>query len=497
MKKVSVLSRVRERVARWMVPDGAGPSGDLTRATPGGLSSIVGGGGLGNQLPSLSHGYVHEPFSGAWQRNQECLGPGGIFSAVYACVTTISGDIAKLPPKIRKQNADGSSELHDAHPAARVLWRPNSYQTHVDFWGQFMTSALFTGNTYALLVRDLRNVIAEMHLLDPRLCRPMLAPDGSVWYHTTQTQIVDALRTEYFPARDILHHRLLCLTHPLIGVSPLLAAAHSAQTGQVIQQNSLAFFSNMSRASGVLTTPDKISPDQQTRIQTIWEQNFKAGSLGRTAVLSGGLKWEPLSINAADAQLIEQLRWSVEDVARCFRVPMYMISDASKISYKNSEQLARNYYAQTLQYHLESIEARIEAAFELSGSVYCEFDLDTLLRMELDVRMAAYKEAISSGVMTINEARKREQLPPKEGGDEPLVQMQYIPLSRVGEQLDKGMTMRDTAPPPDPDAPPEDEPPEDEPEPGVQTETDAEKSARLTREWQPMADEQLQPRAAA
>jgi phage portal protein BeeE len=63
----------------------------------------------------------------------------------------------------------------------------------------------------------------------------------------------------------------------------------------------------MSRASGVLTTPDKIGADQLTRIKTEWENNFKAGSLGRTAVLSGGLKWEPLSINAADAQLIEQL----------------------------------------------------------------------------------------------------------------------------------------------------------------------------------------------
>jgi hypothetical protein len=174
---------------------------------------------------------------------------------------------------------------------------------------------------------------------------------------------------------------------------------------------------------------------------------------------------------------------------------MYMISDAAKISYKNSEQLARNYYAQTLQYHLESIEARIEKSFDLGGNVYCEFDLDSLLRMELDVRMTAYREAINAGVMTINEARKREQLPPKEGGDEPLVQMQYIPLSRVGEQLDKAMTPAQTAPPPTEEDPAEDD--EEEFEPGVQTETDAEKSFRLIGELQALGDAMLETRAAA
>jgi HK97 family phage portal protein len=489
---------VREAVARWATPLGAA-SLDVQRATPGALSGVSGIGWLGGNLPPLSHGYVHEPYAGAWQHNRECFGPGGIFSAVYACITTISGDIAKLPPRIKKENADGSSEIFDNHPAARVLWSPNSYQTHVDFWGQFMAACLFTGNTYALLVRDARNVISEMHLLDPRCTQPLLAPDGSVWYRTTQMQVVETLNAEYFPARDILHHRLLCLSHPLVGVSPLFAAAYSAQTGQVIQQNSLAFFSNMSRASGVLTTPDKISPEQLTRIKTEWENNFKAGSLGRTAVLSSGLKWEPLSMTAADAQLIEQLRWSVEDVARCFRVPMYMISDAAKISYKNSEQLARNYYGQTLQYHLESIEARIESAFGLSGSVYCEFDLDSLLRMELDVRMTAYKEAITAGVLTINEARKREQLPPMEGGDEPLVQMQYIPLSRCGEQLDKNLAKIAQAGA-DADAAADEEEAQaddNEPEPGVDTETEADKCARLLRAFIDRGDAMLSERAAA
>ena len=387
----------------------------------------------GNPLPPLSHGYVHEPFAGAWQMNREQFGPSGIFSAVYACIAIISGDVAKLPPKIRKRLPDGSKIDYDNHPAARVLWYPNTYQTRVDFWGQFVASALYTGNTYVYLVRDDRGVVAEMHILDPRRVRPMVADDGSVWYKVGRDLLADMPDDQLLPSRAILHHRLLALTHPLVGLTPLYAAGVSAMTGQTIQQNSHAFFANQSRPSGILTTPGKIDESVAMRLRTEWDQNFKAAQMGRTAILGGGMKWEPLAITAVDAQLIEQLKWNVEDVARCFRVPHYMLADSAKVAFKNAEQLARNYYAQTLQYHVEAIECRIDAVFDLADDVFCEFDLASLLRMELDVRMTAYREAIQSGVMTINEARHLEELPPKDGGDEPLVQMQYRPLSMAGE----------------------------------------------------------------
>ena len=93
----------------------------LQRASTKALETVPQMGGFGgNPLPPLSHGYVHEPFTGAWQMNRECWGPHGLFSAVYACIMTIAGDIAKLPPRIRKRLPDGSKEDFDNHPAARV-----------------------------------------------------------------------------------------------------------------------------------------------------------------------------------------------------------------------------------------------------------------------------------------------------------------------------------------------------------------------------------------
>jgi HK97 family phage portal protein len=281
--------------------------------------------------------------------------------------------------------------------------------------------------------------------------RVLLADDGSVFYQIGLERLAQLLGSDTIPARDMLHHRLLAMNHPLVGLTPLYAAGVSAMTGQTIQQNSFSFFANMSRASGVLTSPGKISNELANRLKTEWDQNFKGGSMGRTAVLGEGMKWEPLTISASDAQLIEQLRWSVEDVARCFRVPSYMLTDASKVSFKNAETLARNYYSQTLQYHIESIEARVNQAFDLRGNTFCEFDLASLLRMEFDARMAAYQTGIQSGVLTINEARKLEELPPMAGGNEPLVQAQYRPLSMAGEPVSAAPAPPAPAEPDDPE----------------------------------------------
>jgi len=128
----------------------------------------------------------------------------------------------------------------------------------------------------------------------------------------------------------------------------------------------------------------------------------------------------------------------------------------SKVSYKNSEQLARTYYQSTLQWHYEAIEIAFDKFFDFGPSMYMEFDLDTLFRTEIDTRFAAYQIAINAGINSVNEIRAKENYPPVKGGAEPRVQMQYVPLSQALEPVA----------PPAPAPAPEPDPPADAPPPG-------------------------------
>jgi HK97 family phage portal protein len=378
--------------------------------------------------------------SGAWQMG---LNAGAMpatelvaFSAVYACTSIISGDIAKLPMQVyRVDMQSGARTLQRRDYYAQLMQAPNEYQTAADFMQLYVLSTLLQGNGYAFTRRNARGEISEMHVLDPGTTRPHVEPEsGAVFYRCGENRLAGITAGAIVPERFMIHHRLPLLPgFPLVGVTPIFAAAASSAVGLHILRNSQSFFGNASRPAGVLTAPGKISKDTADRLKEDWDNNYSGQRYGKTAVLPDGLKWEPLTITAQDAQLIEQLRWSVEDVGRVFRVPPFMLGDTTKTSYRNSEQLARAYLSGCLSYHIEALEQRFARAFEFPANYELKFDLSTLLRAEIDVRYAAYQQALSSAWATINEVRAQEGLAPVEGGDEPHIQIQYVPLSASGK----------------------------------------------------------------
>jgi HK97 family phage portal protein len=415
---------------------------------------------------------ARETFAGAWQSSDRYAGNGVVrksplaHSAVFTCINNITSDCSKLPLDVMRPRANGGGkEKHMAHPLWRVLRKPNHYQTSLQFLQQYFGSKLWTGNTYVLLFRDARGVTESMHVIDPATVTPAITADGSVWYHVKANVLNGLPEDVYIPARDVLHDRAVTLFHPLIGVSPLYASAVSAMIGNSILSNSDMFFSNMSRASGTLTSPGEIPEPVATRLKREWDGNYTGMGYGKVAVLGSGLTWTPLTMTAVDAQLIEQLRWVVEDIGRVYRVPGFMLGE-TKITYKNTEQLSRLYFNGCLSYHLESAEQCFNQKFEMSGGSEIRFDLAPLFRMETDLRYETHSKALTSGIKSINEVRAEEDLEPVTGGEEPRLQMQYIPLSKVDAVLAANSAAPPAPAPPAP-APPAPAPPaqeDDEPE---------------------------------
>ena len=195
---------------------------------------------------------VSESYSGAWQQGVEVRQDQVLaFHAVFACMTLISRDIAKLRVKLVQQDASGIwSEVKN--PAySPVLRKPNKYQTRIQFWENWMLSKLSSGNTYALKVRDNRGVVIELHILDPYRVKPLLTEDGAVYYEIQPDNLSASQTAITVPAREIIHDRFNCLFHPLVGISPIYANGLAATQGLNIQNNSASFFGNQSMPGGV------------------------------------------------------------------------------------------------------------------------------------------------------------------------------------------------------------------------------------------------------
>ena len=105
-----------------------------------------------------------------------------------------------------------------------VLRKPNRYQTRQQFIEQWVTSKLIHGNAYILKERDNRNVVTALYVLDPLLTKPLIAPDGEVYYQLSINQLAGIENTDVIvPADEIIHDVMVPLYHPLCGVSPITA----------------------------------------------------------------------------------------------------------------------------------------------------------------------------------------------------------------------------------------------------------------------------------
>jgi HK97 family phage portal protein len=401
---------------------------------------------------------VRESFAGAWQQNVLLRRDGDVLenSAIFACVTLIASDISKLPLRLMRQHPKYGDVWLDWTRAAPIdgadyalpLRRPNSFQTAGQFAQNWISSLMLTGNAYVLLDRavpagidwateQLQNAagaVTSMYVLDSSRVMPLVSPSGEVFYELYADNIAGIERTVRVPASAILHDRINCLWHPLCGVSPLFAAALSAGLSVQALRDSSIFFQNRKAPGGVMTAPGPISDETAQRLKASFDENFGGDNSGNLLVLGDGLRYEAMTATAEQSQLAELLNWSAVDIARAFKIPPFLVAAGPPPPGISLPALTLGYFQQVLQPIVESMEALLDYGLGLPANLRTSFDVDALLRMDQAARYAAYKEGIVAGWLAPNEARRRENLVPVEGGDSPLMQQQNYSLAALAKR---------------------------------------------------------------
>lgn len=409
------------------------------RAVAKGVSqafSSIGGSGNGGWWP-----IVRESFTGAWQQHVEVRRDLVLaYWAVNSCMTLIAGDVGKLRPKLMEQQASGIWKEITNAAFSPVLRRPNRYQTWQKFAEQWIISKLAHGNTYVLLVRDGRRVVVEMHVLNPYRVTPLVAPDGAVYYQLQQDDLaqVSAEDSVAIPASEIIHDTMVALFHPLVGISPIYACGLAATQGLRIQEDSATFFGNQSRPSGILTSPGQIPDATAKAYKQRWEENYGGANVGRVAVLGNDLKYQPLAVNAEDAQMVEQLKMTAEVVCSTFHVPAYMVGAGPTPPYANIQAVNQQYFSQCLQTLIESMEAHLDYGLGLGmiegRMLGIELDIGALLRMDSLTQMEVVSKGIQGGALTPNDGRAMLDREPLEGGDTVYLQQQQFSLAALAKR---------------------------------------------------------------
>ncbi len=399
---------------------------------------------------------IREPYSGAWQQNRGIDQTTALaYYAIFSCITLIASDISKLRVKlVQLQNGVWVETTNPAY--SPVLNNPNPIQNRIQFWENWMLSKLVRGNTYVLKVRDNRNVVSDLYVLNPYRVTPLVSDDGQVFYRLQQDNIAGIPDTTV-PASEIIHDRWNCIFHPLVGISPLYANNLAATHGIRIQQNSVSFFANASNPGGILTAPETISEEKAEEFKDRWENSFGNENIGRVAVLGNGLSFQKVAITAVDAQLVEQARWTAEIVCSTFHVPPYKIGIGEPPKYNNIQALNVEYYSQCLQSPIEAAELCLDEGLSLGTNLGVKFDVENLLRMDSMLLADVVTKLTGGGVLKIDEAREKFDLGPIPGGNTAYLQQQNYSLAALAKRdasADPFLTTRETFRPDQGEIPP-------------------------------------------
>lgn len=345
-------------------------------------------------------------------------------SAVFACVTILSYDLAKLGASIFHGQRKGARVKAKNHPLYPLLTAPAPWLTWFEFVGMMQASCLLRGNGYAVILRDNRGRPTMLVPINPDRVALWEAPDGELFYMVTRAGLHEMAILAHEPllihSDDILHLKSLTM-NGLLGLSPISMARESI--GLAIAQEQLAarWAGNSAQPRGILTTEQRLTEESAKRMKADWVAlNSGLYNAGKTAVLEAGLKWQPLQMTSHDMEFLAARKFQLAEIARIFRVPLYMLGDDQHSSRGTAiTQQAQEYLNYSLSTWIEMWEQRMGFTFSLDpDEMFVEFDVDRLLRADIQIRYAANRIALGGAAwMTTNEVRANEGLAPQKGAN--------------------------------------------------------------------------------
>ena len=145
-------------------------------------------------------------------------------------------------------------------------------------------------------------------------------------------------------------------------------------------------FSHSGVPSGVLKAPTPLTQPEAEELKRQW--NLARAGTRSTAVLSGGMEYEPVELSPSDIGWLDTRSSNAQEVARIFQIPPDLLGIAiqggtGSITYKNLAEVGADF----VQYCLSPYITIIEQAWRaLRGQPPINFDTTPLYKESLETR---------------------------------------------------------------------------------------------------------------
>lgn len=358
-------------------------------------------------------------------------------STVWRCVELLSKVIATLPLFAYRNQPGGMRDLDRTALLYSLLHdSPNRRMTAAEFWSAMVLNWLLRGNAYARLDRAADGSVLEMWPLPAEQVIPYLLDTGELVY------------VYQFDGKQILllEDQVLHLKDPgngLVGLSRIDFMGAGVTEAVRAQAQATRTFKNGDKPAGLLYVDKVLTKDQREAIRRSFAE-IAEGPTSRLFVLEANMKYEPTTLTPDQVQLLETRQFGVEELCRWFGVPPVLVGHSNVTAWGTGiEQILDGFYKLTVRPALVQIEQALKKRVltpAQRAQFTVEFSLDALLRSNAKDRYALYSQGVQNGIVTRNECRQLENLPPMTGGDVLTAQVNLVPLPMLGRVQNPGVS---------------------------------------------------------
>jgi HK97 family phage portal protein len=340
-------------------------------------------------------------------------------SAIYACVNLISGAIATLP--VNMMNVDIETGERSRIYNDPLLWVLNE-EMHTRWpasvgWEFFGKSLLFEGDAFAIIHRDKMFRPIGLQPVHPFRVLNGVWTDGSRMVYRIAPEYLNGVQigeTRDYDQDDIIHVPGFGF-NGLRGMSPLrYSLRNSGAVALAAQEYAGNFFKNGARPDYALTTTQQLGPDKVKELQErIDERHRGPENAGRPMLLHSGLDFKTLQISAEDMQLLGQRQFQIEEIARAYGVPPFMIGHNEKTTSWGSgvEAMSIGFVRYTLRQHLNKFEVELNRKLFRTRARIVHFDTSDLEQADTATLATSLRTLVGRAgeprIITPDEARAK------------------------------------------------------------------------------------------
>ena len=360
----------------------------------------------------------------------------------YRSVNEIATGAAQAPWLLYRKDANGSKMELTSHALLDLMRRPNPGQGGAAYIEAVTAFYLLAGNTYLEFVAPNGKPPMEMYTLRPDRTSVIKSESGPGGFQYE----VNGSKKKWTgdEAQNVLHLKTFNPLDDWYGMSPLDAAAYSADLHTATLEWNKALLDNRAQPSGAVVYAPKEGPatlddDQYNRLKKqIDEQYAGAKNAGRPMLLEGGLDWRQMGLSPQDMDYINSKNTSARDIALAYGVPPMLLGIPGDNTYSNQKEARLALWEQTILPWLYKLrdELNNSLAPRFGEDLYLDVDEDSISALS-PRREAIWDKVQSADFLTFNEKRKAVGYEPIKGGDQVLAPATMLPIGFAVDEQEK------------------------------------------------------------